>query len=429
VKTLRLPQPVPVRARIDPPGDKSISHRAFILAAIARGRTLIVNANLGEDLAATIRALRQLGVSVRRTTNGFAVIGREDLRDPTGAIDCGNSGTTMRLLAGALAGRVDAVLEGDASLRRRPMARVADPLRAMGPAVTTARTGGPPITLRRRPGALTPLRYRLPVASAQVKSALLLAALRASGSSVITSPAQTRDHTERMLLAMGAQLRMRGAAVRIAPSALNALGRMRIPGDLSAAIYLLCAAAVLPGSYLRLRDVGLNPTRTAALDILRRMGVCLTIGKQRTWSGEPVADISVKGGAPLRAVSIPVRVIPLLVDEIPALCAIACTGHGTLSVRGARELRFKESDRIRTTVELLRAFGADARAMADGIVVRGGVPLLAPRRVNTHGDHRIGLAAAILAAATRSSLNIDDSACIATSFPGFAATWREAFGG
>jgi 3-phosphoshikimate 1-carboxyvinyltransferase len=420
---------VPIRARITLPGDKSISHRAFILAAIAHGRSLIVNPNRGADVAATILALRQVGVTVRRTTAGYSVTGCDELRDPSGPVDCGNSGTTIRLLMGALAGRVDAILDGDASLRRRPMARVADPLRAMGATVTTARTGGPPVRLRRQARALKPLRYTLPVASAQVKSALLLAALRAAGPSLITSPAPTRDHTERMLLAMGAKLRVRGATIRIAPSALVAEGRMRIPGDLSSAIYLLCAAAVLPGCYLRLRDIGLNPTRTAALDVMRRMGVRLTIDEQRVWSGEPVADISVSGGAPLRAVSIPLRAIPMLVDEIPALCALASAGQGTLSVRGAQELRFKESDRIRTTVRLLRAFGADAQAMADGIVVRGGAPLCAPRSVATQGDHRIGLAAAILSAATRSPLRIEDSACIATSFPGFAATWRAAFGG
>lgn len=399
-----------------------------MLAAIAKGRTHIVDPNGGEDVAATISALRSLGVRMRATRDGYQVSGCANLSDPARAIDCGNSGTTMRLLMGMLAGRVDVVLDGDASLRRRPMARVADPLNAMGAAITTARAGRPPVRVRRRARQLIPLRYALPIASAQVKSALLLAALRAAGPSTITSPKLTRDHTERMMRAMGAKLRLRGTTIRIAPSTLTAAGRVRVPGDFSAAIYLICAAAALPGSRLRLRCVGVNPTRIAALKVLRRMGARIEIDARSTWSGEPVADISVAGGAPLRGVTIPARDVPILVDEIPALCALACVARGTFSVRGAAELRVKESNRIRTTVDLLRSFGADARALPDGIVVRGGSPLRAPVSVSTCGDHRIGLAAAILAAAVQTKLKIENGECIATSFPGFAATWRAAFG-
>jgi 3-phosphoshikimate 1-carboxyvinyltransferase len=266
------------------------------------------------------------------------------------------------------------------------------------------------------------------VASAQVKSAVLLAALRADGTSLITSPGVTRDHTERLLRAMGAKLRVNGREIRVIPSSLKSIGVLRIPGDLSSAVYLLCAAAAIPGSHLRLREIGINPTRSAALDVLRRMGARMKISARKRWNGEPVADISISGGAPLRGVTIPVHAVPILIDEIPALCALATIARGTFTVRGAAELKVKESNRIRTTVELLRSFGADARSSADGIVVRGGAALRAPRSVFTHGDHRIGLSAAILAAAARVPIRIRDVDCIATSFPKFARAWNAAFG-
>jgi 3-phosphoshikimate 1-carboxyvinyltransferase len=427
VQSLTLTKPVARRASLTLPGDKSISHRAFMLSAIAHGRTRVVNPNAGDDVIATIRALRQLGVEVRHAGDDYVVVGRDALRDPSSTIDCGNSGTTMRLLMGILAGRVDALLDGDASLRRRPMARVADPLKAMGAKISMRPRGLPPVRLHRQTARLRSTRFTMRVASAQVKSAVLLAALRAEGTSVITTPAVTRDHTERLLRAMGAKLRVNGRAIRVVPSSLKSIDVLRIPGDVSSAVYLLCAAAAIPGSHLRLRDIGINPTRSAALDILRRMGTRIKISARKRWSGEPVADISISGGARLRGVTIPVQMVPNLIDEIPALCALATIARGTLMVRGAAELRVKESNRIRTTVELLRSFGADARSLADGIVVRGGRALRAPRSVSTHGDHRIGLSAAVLAAAARAPITIRDVDCIATSFPNFAETWNAAF--
>jgi 3-phosphoshikimate 1-carboxyvinyltransferase len=395
---------------------------------MAQGQTRIVNPNCGGDVAATIRALRQLGVPIHRTKDGYQVSGRDSFRDPNATIDCGNSGTTMRLLMGVLAGRVNAILDGDASLRRRPIARVAEPLKTMGAKITSKRTDRPPVYLRRQNATLKPIRYTMQVASAQVKSALILAALRASGSSVIGSPAVTRDHTERMLAAMGAKLRVTGKTVRVNPSRLTSPGVLHVPGDVSSAVYLLCAAAAVPVSSLCVLSVGVNPTRSAALDVMRRMGVRIQISNRTQWSGEPVADIVVAGGAPLRGVTVPARLVPILIDEIPALCALAVTARGAFVVRGASELKVKESNRIQTTVALLRSFGADARALADGIVVRGGKELRAPRRVNTYGDHRIGLSAAILAAAARAPITIDDADCIATSFPKFEQTWKAAFG-
>jgi len=425
--SLVLRAPVAGRhARVLLPGDKSISHRALLLAAIASGTTRIVGCNSGEDVRATVRALRLLGASVRTMSDGYEVHGVPRLHDPRTTIDCGNSGTTMRMLAGLLAGRVDAVLDGDTSLRTRPMARVTQPLGAMGARITT-NAGRPPLFVRRRPQALRGLHYRIPVPSAQVKSALLIAALRAAGPSTIVEAVQTRDHTEIMLKAMGARLRRQGRTLRVMPSSLRALGRMRVPGDLSSAVYLLCAAATLPGSALTVRRVGLNPTRTHALQVMRQMGVELRIARRSHDNGEPAADLTVLGGRPLRNVTIATHLVAGLIDEIPALCALAATARGRFTVRGASELRVKESDRIAATVELLRRFAADARALEDGIVVHGGIPLRAPREAWTHGDHRIGLAAAILAAATRSRITIRDSACIATSLPGFSGFWRSAF--
>jgi 3-phosphoshikimate 1-carboxyvinyltransferase len=426
VQSLALRAPVAGRrSRVTVPGDKSISHRALLFAALASGRTRIIGANRGLDVLATARALRALGIRVRSTDAGFEVTGGV-FADPRAVIDCGNSGTTMRLLAGALAGHVHARLDGDASLRRRPMSRVAEPLQLMGARIAT-RNGYPPLRLFGANGRLRPIRYTMPVASAQVVSAIVIAALGASGASTIIEKARTRDHTQRLLAAMGAKLRCTGRTVRVYPSRLVAVPTLRVPGDISAAVYLFCAAATLPRTQLSLRHVGVNPTRTAALDVLRNMGASIAISKPREWCNEPVADISITGARRLRNIVVPPRLVPMLIDEIPALCALAAVANGTFCVRNARELRVKESDRIETTVRLLQAFDADARALGDGIAVRGGRRLRAPRSVSTFGDHRIGLAAAILAAASGSAITIRDSACVATSFPGFANVWRRAF--
>jgi 3-phosphoshikimate 1-carboxyvinyltransferase len=426
VQSIALRAPVAGRrAHVVVPGDKSISHRALLLAAMARGRTRIIGANRGLDVLATVRALRALGIRVSSTAAGFVVTGGA-MRDPRHVIDCANSGTTMRLLAGALAGRVDAQLDGDASLRRRPMSRVTEPLALMGARISTRR-GYPPLRIYNTSQCLRPIHYRMRVASAQVASAIIIAALGASGPSTIIEKAVTRDHTQRLLAAMGAKLRCTGRTLRVQPCRLLAVPRLKVPGDISAALYLLCAAATLPRTRLVLRNVGVNPTRTAALEVLRTMGAAITTSTRREWCHEPVADISISGGWPLHNVAVRAGLVPILIDEIPALCAVAAAARGTFCVRNAAELRVKESDRVETTVRLLRAFGADARALDDGIVVRGGKPLHAPRVVTTFGDHRIGLAAAILAAATQSAITIRDSACVATSFPGFASVWRKVF--
>src|SRR5579872_967607 len=428
VETLRLAAATARSARLRVPGDKSITHRALLLGAIARGRSLVLHPNQGADVLATYRALRQLGVRLERRAEAFVVYGVAGFRDPRSAIDCGNSGTTLRLLMGLLAGRVNARLTGDASLRRRPLERVAIPLRAMGARITTSAKGTAPVKLYRANQPLQGLAYRLPVASAQLKSALLLAGLQARGRTTLLVGDQSRDHTERLLRSMGAKLSVRAGRIVLLPGALNALSRITIPGDISSAFFLLAAAARVPGAKVQVQDVGLNPTRTAALAVLREMGASLSIRTRRAGDPEPAGDISVTGGGDLHGVTVRPSSVPNLIDEIPALCAVAATAQGTFVVRGARELRVKESDRIATTVRLLRSFAVDAYPLADGIAVRGGAALRPPRRVRTNGDHRIGMAAAILAAAAGSPLVIEDAECIATSFPGFRKAWRSAFG-
>jgi 3-phosphoshikimate 1-carboxyvinyltransferase len=423
-----IPAPRAAQATVDVPGDKSISHRALMCASIARGTSTIVNANLGEDVKSTRRALRALGVSIEVVGGGaIRVAGVDAFADPRAVIDCGNSGTTMRMLAGLIAGSVNAVLDGDESLRRRPMERVAQPLREMGADVTTGADGHPPLSVRRVDAPLRGRRFDMSIASAQVKSAILFSGLRASGETTVVEPLLTRDHTERMFRAMGADIDVHGLDVTVRPSRLEAVAQWEIPGDFSAAFFFVAGAALAAGANVTIRNVGVNPSRTAALDVVTRMGADVRLANRRDVCGEPVADITVHGRAGLRAVEIPPGSVPNLIDEVPALCALAAAANGEFVVRGAADLRTKESDRIATTAALLRAFGADVEETPDGLVVRGGRPLRAPERVSTHGDHRIGMSAALLALAAGAPIEIDDAGCIATSFPGFEVVWRSAF--
>ncbi len=411
------------------PGDKSISHRVLMFAGVAAGTTHVRGVNRGDDVAATIGALRVLGIDVADDGSTVAVEGARELRDPSATIDCGNSGSTMRVLAGLLAGRVNAVLDGDESLRRRPMERVAAPLRAMGADVRTSPGGHAPLTFSRAASHLHGITFALQSASAQVKTAIMLAALRARGPTTISSPRQSRDHSELMLGEMSAALAIDGLRVRVQPSSLHALEDYEVPGDVSSAAYFIAAATCLQGSRISVLGVGINPTRTAALDVMRDMGAHISIRGLRVMHGEPVADIEVSSAAPLRNVELDPARIPNFIDEIPLLCALAATAQGAFVVRGAEELRGKESDRIASTVELLRAFGVAVTELPDGIAVRGGRPLRPPERIATGGDHRIGMTAAVLAAAANAPIIIDDAACIGTSFPGFAESWHAAYAG
>jgi 3-phosphoshikimate 1-carboxyvinyltransferase len=428
MKRIVIPAPRPAEATVDVPGDKSISHRALMCASIARGTSTIVNANLGEDVNSTRRALCALGVAIEDVDDGtMQVAGIDAFSDPQAVIDCGNSGTTMRMLAGLIAGSVNAVLDGDDSLRRRPMERVAQPLRQMGADVSTGADGRPPLSVRRVDARLRGSRIEMNVASAQVKSAILFAGLRASGETTVVEPLPTRDHTERMFRAMGADIDVHAPLVTVRPSRLQAIERWEIPGDFSAAFFFIAGAALLPGAHVAIRNVGVNASRIAALDVVTRMGADVAFTNRRDVCGEPVADVTVRGRAGLRAAEIRPDQVPNLIDEIPALCALAAGANGEFAIRGAAELRTKESDRIATTAALLRAFGADVQEFTDGLTVRGGRPLRAPERVSTGGDHRIGMSAALLALATGAAIEIDGADCIATSFPGFEAAWCSAF--
>ncbi len=429
MSTLGFAAPRPPSRDIDVrvPGDKSISHRALMCAAMADGTSTIQGLNQGADVGATRAVLAAVGVVCEDIdARAVSVRGAAALVDPSGVLDCGNSGSTMRMVAGVLAGRIDAVLDGDASLRKRPMERVARPLREMGADVTTD-DGRPPVILRRTSAPLIGRRFALEVASAQVKSALLFAGLRAQGQTIVVEPAQTRDHTERMLAAMGAAIERRGLEVGVRPSTLHPLSRYAVPADFSSAFFFIAAAAASPGSLLRVRGVGVNPTRTAALDILSAMGARVRMEDERSEWGEPFADVVVEGGPPLHGVDIPPAAVPNLIDEVPALCALAAAAEGTTRIRGARELRAKESDRIATTAALARSFGATVEEYDDGLVVRGTRASIQAQRIDTSGDHRIGMAAALLGVLTKTAVTIDDAACIETSFPDFARVWRSAF--
>jgi len=409
------------------PGDKSISHRAVLFAALARGTTHIRNLNRGDDVGASVVALRALGVQASADDGQLCVAPVQPFRDPQGSIDCGNSGTTMRLLAGMLAGSVNALLDGDESLRRRPMERIAAPLRAMDADVTCGPHGLPPVRIARNDKPLRGVTHDLPVASAQLVSSLLLAGVRARGTTTIHVPAQPRNHGELMLRAMGAAIDWTARSVSIKASKLHALDTYDVPGDLSAAAYFIAAATCLTDSRISVLDTGVNPSRVGVLDVMREMGAHIGIKALRERHGEPSADIEVSASEPLRNIEISSSRIPNLIDDIPLLCALAAHADGTLVARGLAELRVKESDRIASTIALLRAFGVAVAEIPDGISVRGGRPLRPPERVSTGGDHRIGLTAATLAAMARSPIVIDDAECIATSFPDFATSWQAAF--
>ncbi len=413
-----------LRGVIEPPGDKSISHRSAILNALARGRAAVENFLRGADCLATLRCLRLLGVPWHWREDGALVVdgvGLEGLQEPPAPLDCRNSGTTMRLLAGVLAGQpFFSVLTGDASLRSRPMGRIVVPLRQMG-AQVWGRDGGelaPLAVLGRRP--LRALSYRLPVASAQVKSCLLLAGLYAEGETRLWEPGPSRDHTERMLGAMGADLRAEDGWLSLRPvSGLNPLS-LRVPGDFSAAAFWLVAAAVHPDAEVRLVGVGVNPTRTGLLDVLRLMGADIRLCNETTCGGEPVADIVVRSSS-LRGVEVDPDMVPRLVDEVPLLALAACFAQGETVVRGARELRVKESDRLWATARELGRLGADIEELDDGLCIRGGIRLRGCR-VKSYGDHRLAMMLAVAGLLATGETEIGNAEAVLVSYPEF---WRE----
>lgn len=409
----------PLRGAVRVPGDKSISHRAAILAAVARGESRIEGFSTAGDCRATIAVLRALGVALQEEGDVVRVSGRgpEGLRAPAEALHCGRSGTTMRLTAGVLAGcPFRATLGGDRQLLLRPMDRVAAPLRLMGATVETTPGGLPPITIEG--GALTGIRYALPVASAQVKSALLLAGLSASDRTEVVEPAPSRDHTERLLAWLGAPIERDGARIAIRAGTLDAF-RLRVPGDLSSAAPLLAAAAMRPGSEVTIRSVGLNPTRAGFLQALRRMGADIEVDTMET-DPEPVGTIRLRH-APLHGISIGPEEVPALVDELPILGVVGAVADGTTTVRGAGELRVKESDRIAGLVAGLRGLGAEADELPDGFRVRGS-PRLRGGTCDAIGDHRLSMAFAAAASAAEGPVRVLGPDTVADSFPGFWET-------
>ncbi|RME75548.1 MAG: 3-phosphoshikimate 1-carboxyvinyltransferase [Planctomycetota bacterium] len=412
---------------VDLPGDKSMWHRALILSALARGRSLVRGAPAGQDVASTRGALTALGVRIEDWDEGVYVDGDGigAWRAPAAPIDCGNAGTTLRLLLGALAAApLVATLTGDGSLRRRPMGRVLTPLERMG-ARFEATAGGAdgrcaPITVF---GCAEPrpLVYESPVASAQVKSAVLLCGLHAAGRTEVREPVRSRDHTERMLRLFGLDVREHDTTVTIEGPAELEPARVEIPGDVSAAAFWLVAAAGLEGSRVVLRDVGTNPTRTGVLDVLDAMGAELHRGEQRFAGFEPLADLFVRGGAELAPLRIEAAEVPRLVDEIPLLCLLATRAHGTSEVRGAGELRHKESDRLASTTALLHALGAECEPLPDGLRIPG-PQRLRGGRVDPRGDHRIAMAAAVAGLWSEQGVEIADPQCVAVSYPTFFDT-------
>jgi len=408
------------------PGDKSISHRAVMLGALADGVSTATGLLEGEDVLCTVNAFRAMGVAIDGPRNGRVEIhgvGLHGLKAPASPLDMGNSGTAMRLMAGILAGQeFDSILTGDASLARRPMRRVAEPLNRMGAAIATGADGCPPlkITGGRR---LCGIDYRLPVASAQVKSAVLLAGLYAEGDTVITEPAPTRDHTERMLRGFGYGVETNGPTVRIVAGGRLRAAQLDVPADISSAAFFLVAAAIAPGSNLMLRHVGINPTRVGVLNILKSMGADIESTNRRDVGGEPVADVRVRARA-LTGITVPVAQVPLAIDEFPALLIAAACANGETVVTGAAELRVKESDRIAAMAQGLTRLGIDVRETPDGISVRGGA--LQAGEVESFGDHRIAMAFAMAGVRAAGPVTVRDCKNVDTSFPGFVRLAKQA---
>lgn len=410
-----------LEAKIRVPGDKSISHRAGMLAALSDGPCRLENYLMGEDCLGTLQILRQLGVKIAEEAPGVFVVhgchgrfqsSREDL-------DCGNSGTTMRLMAGLLSGQpFMSRMTGDASLSRRPMKRVIDPLQKMGARLKTEGDGGcPPLVILPSEGLLG-IEYTLPVASAQVKSATLLAGLTAQGRTTVVQPVATRDHTERMLQYFGVPVVVQGPRISVEGGHLPKARDLIVPGDISSAAFWLVLAAALPGANLVVADVGLNPSRTGILAVLLRMGARLRERVETKGSGEPCGRIEIVGGQ-LRGTVIGCAEIPNVIDELPVLAVAGALAEGVTIIKDAAELRVKESDRLAVVAHHLQAMGADVTELPDGLEIRGGRPLHGAT-LESHGDHRIAMAFAIAGLFASGETIINNADCVETSYPGFA---------
>lgn len=408
-----------LHGEIEVPGDKSVSHRALMLAAVAEGTSRVRGFLEGEDTRATARILEQLGVGVEMPARHERVIhgvGLHGLRAPSGRLDCGNSGTGMRLLTGLLAGQAfDSVLVGDASLSHRPMRRVTDPLVAMGARIDTAEGGCPPLSVQGG-SRLVGIEYTPPMASAQVKSAVLLAGLYADGDTLVHEVRPTRDYTERMLAAFGWPVTVTPGEVRLSGGGCLEATDVDVPADFSSAAFFLVAACIVPGSDLLLRHVGLNPRRTGLLDALRLMGADIRVESRRQVAGEAVGDLVVKY-APLHGIEVPESLVPDMIDEFPALFVAAASAEGVTAVTGAAELRVKESDRIASMATALRTLGVTVEETPDGACVSGG--RLHGGTVDSLGDHRLAMSLAVAGLVADAPVRIRDCVNVATSFPDF----------
>jgi len=430
-KVMRITAPSSLVGQLTVPGDKSISHRASILASIARGKSVIRGYAPGADCASTLRCLAQLGAGIQRNEDTIIIEGRGQLLEPADVLDCGNSGTSMRLLAGVLAAQpFMSVLSGDSSLRSRPMRRVAVPLRLMGAQIYGRQDGAlaPVVVLG---GVLHPLKdYRLPVASAQVKSCILLAGLFTTGQTSVVEPSRTRDHTERLLPDFGGSITVDGDAgglITIRGSQHLVGADVTVPGDISSAAFWLVAGAIVPHGDVTVTGVGINPLRSGFLAVLQRMGCRLEVFS-RNGGGEPVADIRTRNSN-LSGTEIGPDEIPTLIDELPILAVAAALAGGRTVIRGAAELRHKETDRIAAIVNNLRQMGVDAEETPDGFVLEGsgGKPLRGAR-ITTYRDHRIAMAFAVAGLAARDETVLDDTDCVEVSYPGFVASLQSAIG-
>lgn len=416
---IKLSKAGALRGDVTAPSDKSISHRAIIMASIARGESRVRNFLRAGDTLSTVGAMRALGVAIEDDGSEMIVRGNglHNLREPKADIDCGNSGTTMRLLSGVLAGNpFKSVLTGDDSLRKRPMARVIKPLSMMG-AKISANDGNkyPPIVING--GGLKGIRYEMPIASAQVKSCLLLAGLYAEGLTVVVEPVKSRDHTERMLPAFGVELEVDGLTVRLSSGSEPSATDVDVPGDFSSAAFFIGAALIVKGSEVRVSHVGLNPLRTGLLDVLKKMGAQVAIENKRTVSGEPVGDI-VARSSKLKGVDIGGETVPSMIDEFPLLCVVASVAEGTTNIRGAQELRVKESDRVKAMAEGLKSMGVDVVEHPDGLSITG-TENLTGGYINSMGDHRIAMSFAVAALVADGDTVIDRAEAADISFPGF----------
>ncbi|MFH1407308.1 MAG: 3-phosphoshikimate 1-carboxyvinyltransferase [Candidatus Omnitrophota bacterium] len=426
MEKIKIKQAKKIQGQVTPPADKSISHRAVMLGSIAQGRTVIENFLFADDCLRSVEAFCAMGVDITRDEkNGLVTVegkGLYGLRKPAAQLYLGNSGTSMRLLLGVLAGcEFEATVSGDESLSRRPMKRVTEPLRQMGAEIKGKDNAdfAPLIIKGRKP--LKPLEYVMPVASAQVKSAILLAGLYADGVTKISEPIKSRDHSERMLRLFGADIKIDGETISIKGSPVLKSKNIRVPSDISSAAFFIVAAAILPGSSLTIKNLGLNPTRTGIIDVLKAMGAKITISNFRD-DYEPIGDVTIAGSG-LRATAIEADIIPRLIDELPVIMVAAAVADGVTTIRGAGELRVKETDRINSMVTNLKKIGADITSAEDNILIHGPTRFKAAS-VESFGDHRTAMSMAVAGLASDGGMELTDTQCISTSFPSFEAMLR-----